>query len=398
MRRKKLAFILGIRPDLIRASLMLRYLKEDKLVKTIFIWSGQHYSENLKDIFIQELKVPRPDIELDCNGETDAEIVSKLIVNLYRVLNSLKPDVTVFLGDTNTTVGCLAAAQLNIPIVHVEGGMRSYDWRMPEEKNRTVIDHLSDLIYVYLDEYKTQAVREGINSKNIVVVGNPIVDVLNQYYYKNIKFKRLASHSFFSRRGISKNNYYLMTFHRRENLQDLKIFQAVLDLLSQLPYPIFFPASYRTQDILKTNKIRLGNQFIMVDPIGYHDFLTLLVNSRAVLTDSGTVVEEACILGVPSLQIRHSTERPQTYDVGSSVKLDPVSLNHYPPKVIFQKLDHLRRCTWKHNFGDGKTSKRIVSDLVKKLLNGQLKGHLPENYHFPIKRSFREDNLKVKWL
>ena len=119
MRRKKLAFILGIRPDLIRASLMLRYLKEDKLVKTIFIWSGQHYSENLKDIFIQELKVPRPDIELDCNGETDAEIVSKLIVNLYRVLNSLKPDVTVFLGDTNTTVGCLAAAQLNIPIVHV---------------------------------------------------------------------------------------------------------------------------------------------------------------------------------------------------------------------------------------------------------------------------------------
>ena len=151
---KKIAFILGIRPDIIRTSLILKYLKESKDIETIFIWSGQHYSENLKGIFLKELEVDVPTIELGCSEDNDAEIVSKLISALYKTLNEIKPDAAVFLGDTNTVAGCIAPALLNIPIIHIEGGMRSYDWRMPEEKYRTVSDHLADLIYVYSNEYK----------------------------------------------------------------------------------------------------------------------------------------------------------------------------------------------------------------------------------------------------
>lgn len=163
--KKKLAFVLGIRPDIIRASLILEKLEDNDQIETTFIWSGQHYSDNLKGIFFRELNVKTPDIDLGAGGETDAEVVSSVIAKLYSALEDLKPDVVVFLGDTNTVIGSISAAMLNIPIVHIEGCMRSYDWRMPEEKYRTTIDHLSDLIYAYFDEYKEQGVREGLNPK-----------------------------------------------------------------------------------------------------------------------------------------------------------------------------------------------------------------------------------------
>lgn len=174
---------LGIRPDLIRASRIIHLLKENKEIEFTFCWSGQHYSDNLKDVFIRDLELPEPDIELGAVGDSDAEVVGSVISRLSPVFREVNPDVAVFLGDTNTVMGCIAAGQLNIPIVHIEGLMRSYDWRMPEEKYRTVIDHLSDVIYTYFDEYKEQGVREGINPRNIVVIQNLIVDVLNHYYF-----------------------------------------------------------------------------------------------------------------------------------------------------------------------------------------------------------------------
>lgn len=178
--RKKIAFVLGIRPDLIRSILILDHLKKARDIDLKIIWSGQNYSYNLKGIFFKEFNVKKPDVELNCSGETDAEIVSKLIMNLYFVLEKMNPKAVIFLGDTNTTAGCIAAAQLNIPIIHIEGCWHSYDWRMPEEKYRTMIDHLSDVIYTYEKEYKERGIAEGLNPKNIVVVKNPIVDILNE--------------------------------------------------------------------------------------------------------------------------------------------------------------------------------------------------------------------------
>lgn len=239
---KKLAFVLGIRPDVIRASLILEELRRYADVDTVFIWSGQHYSDNLKDIFFRELGVAPAAIDLGCKGETDAEVVASVISRLYPALRDLKPEAVVFLGDTNTTSGAIAAAQLNIPIAHIEGCMRSYDWRMPEEKYRTMIDHLADVIYAYFDEYKEQGVREGLNPDNIVVVGNPIVDILNRFYFsRREKYDAMATPEFFAQRGIRRGEYYLMTCHRRENVQATAPLNAILRLIGRAPRRVFSP-------------------------------------------------------------------------------------------------------------------------------------------------------------
>lgn len=394
MSKSKLAFILGIRPDVIRAALILQRLRSYEDIETVFIWSGQHYSDNLKSIFFRELNIAPAELDLECAGETDADVVASVISRLYPVLRDLQPVAAVFLGDTNTTTGALVAAQLNIPIVHIEGCMRSYDWRMPEEKYRTIVDHLADVIYAYVDEYKEQGVREGLNPDNIVLVGNPIVDILNCYYFsQKDKYAALATPEFFSVRGIDKGEFYLMTCHRRENL-NASTLQTILGLITESPRRVYFPASYRTQKEISAAELSLPSNLIMVDPVGYEELLCLLVNSRGVITDSGTVVEEACVLQVPSLQMRRSTERPQVYDVGSCVKFDPAEPDKYPAAEVFRKLEGLWGKPWRHGLGDGSSSERIASDLHRRIVNNEFARHRPEHYHVPIERSFRGDGLE----
>lgn len=396
MAKKKLAFILGIRPDIIRAALIMNYLKDAPDVEVVFIWSGQHYSDNLKGIFFREFKMPEPDIDLGCAGETDAEISSQLISKLAPVLEKMQPEAVIFLGDTNTTTGCIAAAQLNIPIVHVEGCWHSYDWRMPEEKARTLIDHLSDVIYTYEEEYKLRGVAEGLNPRNIIVVRNPIVDILNEFYYPQKKrLDGIADKKFFESRGIEDGNYFLMTCHRRENVHIEKSFMAIMNLVEAADVPVFFPASYRTQRVMKEMKLPKIKNLIVVDPIGYEEMLILMTHSKAVLTDSGTIPEECSVLNVPCVQMRKATERPQVYDVGGCVKFDPDQPEKYPPELVYKKLKTLYGKKWEHCLGDGLSSKRIADDLLKRARASNFRGHLYEHNHLPIQRSLMEDGIEV---
>lgn len=395
-KKKKIAFVLGIRPDLIRAVLIMRCLEKEKDIDVVFIWSGQNYSDNLKGIFFRELKVKKPNIQLNCSGTTDAEIVSKLITQLSQVFIKLKPDITIFLGDTNTAMGAIAAAQLNIPIFHIEGCWHSYDWRMPEEKIRTTVDHLSDVIYTYEEEYKKLGIAEGLNPKNIIVVRNPIVDVLNEFYFnKKMELEKKANVDFFSERGIQDKKYYFMTCHRRENVEIEKSFRAIMKLISLADLPVYFAASYRTQKVIKENKTKIPKNVIIVDPIGYEEILILITHSQAVITDSGTLNEEACILQIPCINIRKATERPQVYDVKSSVKFDPAQANRYPPQLVYKKLKKITGTRWPNPFGDVNSSKRIAQDIVKKLRANKIRGFLPEDNHLPIKRSFMEDGINI---
>src|SRR5678815_4208338 len=185
--------------------------------------------------------------------------------------------------------------------------------------------------YVYFDEYREQGIREGLNPDNILVVGNPIVDILEHYYYsKRAKFEAMATPEFFHARGLERSEYYLMTCHRRENVHSREALSAILALVGQAGRPVYFPASYRTQRVLRAEGLEVPPNVRMVDPIGYDEILCLLVNARGTITDSGTLVEEACVLQVPSVQMRHSTERPQVYDARASVKFDPSSPANYP--------------------------------------------------------------------
>jgi UDP-N-acetylglucosamine 2-epimerase len=394
MAKKILAIVLGIRPDVIRASVILNTIRKTPDFDVKFIWSGQHYSDNLKDIFFRELEVAPPEIELNATGDTDAAVSAAVLTNLYPVLGELRPEACVFLGDTNTVVGCLAAAQLNIPIVHIEGCMRSYDWRMPEEKYRGTIDHLSDVIYTYFPEYKQQGIAEGLNPDSIVVVQNLIVDVLNRYYFaKKARYDAMADPSFFGSRGLEKGAYYLMTCHRRENVESPEPLKAIFDLCGRTDRTIYLTASYRTQKNLRRFGLFLPSNVKMVDPIGYDEMLALMVNSRGLITDSGTVVEETAVLQVPSLQMRRATERPQVYDCRSSVKFDPSRPHDYPADVVFHKLEGLYGKSWDHTLGDGKASERIVADLSERMRNDGFRRHKPELYHLDIRRSYIEDGL-----
>lgn len=380
MSNPKLFLVLGIRPDVIRASIIIRELRSRLGEQFKLVWSGQHYSDNLKDIFFRELDLAPPEIELGITGKSDSELVASMIEKLSIVLKEEQPDAVVFLGDTNTVTGSIAAAQLNIPIVHIEGCMRSYDWRMPEEKYRTIVDHLSDLIYAYLDDYKTQGLAEGIPNENIVVTGNPIVDVLQEYFLSGKL--RMSSSQFNelleAKYGVDAQDYFVMTCHRRENVESKAALENIFELVSTCNNKVLFPAGYRTQKMIAELRVSLPKNLLLVDPVGYLELLELIINSKGVFTDSGTVVEEAAVLGIPSVQMRTATERPQVYECGASIKFDPFSsLNH---DEILVKLSILHKSDWSHPFGDGKASYRIVDDLMKRLRENEFRGHDPRKY------------------
>lgn len=378
MSKGPIALILGIRPDIIRASIIIRELRSSLPKDFILIWSGQHYSENLKDVFFSELGVAAPDIELNIKGETDAELSASMITELSLALSRTNVSIAVFLGDTNTVLGTIAAAQLNIPIIHIEGCMRSYDWRMPEEKYRTIADHLSDRIYAYLPDYKTQGVGEGIPDSNIVVTGNPIVDVLTEYFLSgklrmpNDEFFRLLQEKY----SASINNYYVMTCHRRENVENSEALKRIVELAASVDGPVLFPAGYRTQKMLALHQISLPENIRAVDPVGYLELLELLVHSKGVLTDSGTVVEEACVLGVPSIQMRTATERPEVYISLASIKFDPHATNSIGNTL--ENFYSIQSTNWKHLFGDGTASYKIAQDLISCFNLPNFSGHDPE--------------------
>jgi len=383
---KDLAIILGIRPDVIRASKILKLLEDQNEIEFDFIWSGQHYSENMKDTFFNQLNVLKPNYEFEVNKNSDATIVASTIENLYNHFSNHKYKAAVFLGDTNTVMGSIAAAQHNIPIVHIEGCMRSYDWRMPEEKYRTIIDHLSDRIYAYLDNYKKQGLNEGISENIIKVTGNPIVDIINE----NLEF--FDSGSKFLPKDVLdliEKKFVLVTCHRRENILNPQSFENIMNLLNNIENTnVIFPMGYKTQEILRESNYKLGNHIKVIDPIGYLEFMYLLKNSEYVATDSGTVVEEACILGIPSIQMRYSTERPEVYDVKASVKFDP-TVNDESAISVINKVNGLISTKWSNPFGDGTASEIIVNDLVELSKQNNFKKHNSSDYPFDVSNSFK---------
>ena len=384
---KDIAIILGIRPDLIRVSKIIKLLADHSEITFDFIWSGQHYSTNMKDVFFTQLDVPKPDYEYEIDITNDSSIVSSIIKNTYKHLEKNKYKAVVFLGDTNTVMGSIGVVQHNIPVVHIEGCMRSYDWRMPEEKYRKTIDHLSDRIYAYLDSYKKQGLNEGISENIIKVTGNPIVDIINDNQnifdsggeYLDIKIKDF----------INNDNFALATSHRRENILNIKSLSNIINLLNQSENKIIFPMGYRTQKMLKEFNLELNSNILVSDPIGYLEFIYLMKQSDYVFSDSGTVVEEACILGKPSIQMRHSTERPEVYDVGSSVKFDP-SLEIEDFELYINKVNKLISKKWNQPFGDGNASENIVNDLVELSSTDTFNKHNRNDYSYDVSNAFKE--------
>lgn len=356
----KIAIVLGTRPEIIKMSPIIRECERLRLDYFI-LHSGQHYSYNMDQIFFEQLRLPGAKYNLDVGSGNHGEQTGKMLVCLEKILLKEEPDVVLVEGDTNTVLaGALAAVKLKIPVGHVEAGLRSYDRDMPEEINRVIADHSSDFLFAPTEISKKTLLHEGVPEERIFVTGNTIVDAV----YQNLEISKGKSEILDYLR-INGKAFFLITIHRQENV-DCKerlsnIAKSLIGIKNEFDIDLIYPIHPRTKKCLKAFRIELdGIKF--VEPLDYLSFLNLESKSRLVLTDSGGVQEEACILKVPCVTLRDSTERPETLEVGSNV------LAGISPEKVLERTKMMMKSSnrWTNPFGDGTAGFQIVDILRRK--------------------------------
>lgn len=364
MSKFKVMTVFGIRPDFIRASVLLRKMIKHPEIDLQFVYTGQHYDDNLMGVFFRELQIPPPSFKLSATGETHVQQHAKLLTQLEEVIKNVKPDVCMFLGDANAVIGCIAPLKMGIPIAHVEAGMRSYDWNMPEERNRVVIDRVSDVLYAYQHDYKYQLIREGINPNKIVVTGNTIVDVIMEYS-GNINDRTPEVQRRF---GVKSGQYAVMTLHRDQTMNNPGRAVHILTQAGQWclkhRMPVILVTMPRLKKILAEHSFVLEqNKFILTEPLGMFDFMALEHEAAIEFTDSGTNQETSAIFGIPCVVTRDATERPETFDSGITL-MTIDNIGAAAESILGKKS--------KPGFmlGDGNAANIIIEDLVARLKHG----------------------------
>lgn len=384
MKKFKLVTLLGIRPDIIRMQKLLKLLEkgQDKVnYQHFFVHTGQHYDYELDEIFYRELNVKKPIFNFHIGKilkerggpATHAYQSALLFQKLAAYLETYKPHAIIYLGDTNTVLSSIIAARYQVPVIHIEGGGRSYDWRMPEEKNRLTVDHLSDAIYCYLPRYQKILLSEGIPNFRIKVTGNLIDDALKAFLPLSQKREILK------KLNIKKKDYLLVTLHREENVQNKKILSKKITDLAKLAkeIPLVFPVMPNVLKFLKQFdllSILNRSRIVKTAPLGFLDFLKLETDAKTIITDSGTVQEEALILGVPCLVTRRSTERPETITAGATI-LAETNLYENAVKTLNLKTSWDKTIL---NPSHSSPSQIIFEDLMSKI----------ENNYFQRSRTF----------
>lgn len=312
----KVMTVLGTRPEIIRLSQVIRKL--DASTEHVLVHTGQNFTSTLSDVFFRELGVRAPDHHLGVRADSPGEQIGRIFIEGERVLAAERPDAILVLGDTNSGLVAVIARRLGIPVFHMEAGNRCYDDRVPEEINRRLIDHASNVLMPYTYRSKENLVREGIPRERIFVTGNPIFEVL-EYHHRDI-----AGSDALARYGLSPQGYFLVTMHRAENVDVEHRLRSLLSGLQRIAaaysQPVLCSLHPRTRSKMESFGIgSLSEGIRFVEPMGFFDFINLERQARCVLSDSGTVQEECAILGVPSVTVRDVTERPETIESGSNM-------------------------------------------------------------------------------
>ncbi len=327
---------------------------EKRGMEYFILYTGQHYSYNMNRVFFEQLKLPEAKYNLETGSGAHGEQTGKMIAGIEKVLMEEKPDNVLVQGDTNTVLaGALAAVKLGIKVGHVEAGLRSYDRRMPEEINRILADHSSDYLFAPTEKAKKILLGEGIPESMVFVTGNTIVDAVHQ----NLKIAN--ERNTLEELGIKSEAYFLATAHRQENVDDPVRFARILKGLEKLSKefdtPVIYPIHPRSRKRVQEFGIRTNSSIRFIEPVDFLDFLQLESSARLVLTDSGGVQEETCILGVPCVTLRENTERPETVEAGSNILggTEPKTIVECARKMLYKKNG------WKNPFGDGRAAERI---------------------------------------
>jgi len=371
---KPVVVVAGTRPEIIKLSSVVRWLQKLK-VDTILTWSGQHYDYELSKVFFEQLKL-EPHENLSVGSGSHAEQTAKAMIGLQKIFDQYEPSLVVAEGDTNTVVAAaLTSIKKQIPFAHVEAGLRSYDRTMPEEVNRILADHMSELLFAPTKLAVMNLCHEGIPLRKIHLTGNTIVDVVTKY--KDIVCRK--SKELLTELAIGSKRYLLVTLHRQENIDNADRLTSIIEALILLSreYKIVFSLHPRTKKELQTNvsfQTLKGNENVMLlSPLGYSEFLVLLRNSLAVITDSGGVQEEALTLGVPTVTVRYNTERPETVFYGINVLAGTETKSIYELTIDqIQKREEIKDAvkTKPNPFGDGNSGRRIAATIKDVLETG----------------------------
>lgn len=332
MKKLKVITIVGTRPEIIRLSRVISKLEND--CNHILVHTGQNYDYELNEVFFKNFKIKKPDYFLDAAGTNASETIGKVIIEIDKVFANENPDAVLVLGDTNSCISVIPAKKRKIPIFHMEAGNRCFDQRVPEETNRKIVDHVADINLTYSSIAREYLLAEGLSPDRVIKTGSPMYEVLMHYkteIFNSDVLKRL---------GLIKQNYFLVSCHREENINSINNFNSFVNVLNSLAedyeMPVIVSTHPRTKKEIDNSKLKYDKKIIFSKPLGFFDYVNLQLNASIVLSDSGTISEESSILNFPALNIREAHERPEAMEEASVMM---VGLNYERIKQAIKILE-----------------------------------------------------------
>jgi len=364
MKKLKVMTVVGTRPEIIRLSRVLTALDASEAVDHVIVHTGQNYDYELNQIFFEDLGLRKPDYFLEAAGKTATETVGNILIKIDPLLEELRPDAFLVLGDTNSCLCAIPAKKRHIPIFHMEAGNRCFDQRVPEETNRKIVDHTADVNLTYSDIAREYLLREGLPADRIIKTGSPMFEVLNHY------LPEIESSDVLTKLNLKERKFFVVSSHREENINNEKNFRGLMESLNtiaeQYGFPVIVSTHPRTRNMLDKMQIEMRPEIQFLKPLGFHDYNALQMRSYAVLSDSGTISEESSILNFRALNIRQAHERPEAMEEASvmMVGLSPERVLQGLVQVLTQEVGEERNFRQVADYSMPNVSEKMVRIIL----------------------------------
>ena len=348
--------IIGARPQFTKASMMSQEFHVNNIQESI-IHTGQHFDSNMSNIFFEELDIKEPKYNLGIQNLSHGAMTGRQLEEIEKLLLKKRPDLVLVYGDTNSTLsGALSAVKLLIPVAHIEAGLRSNNRKMPEEINRIMTDHISELLYAPTSIAKDNLIKEGIEKDKVSLVGDVMYDSV--LFYTQLAEEKST---IMTDLDLKKENYFLSTIHRQENTDDIDKLKNIINALNHAPYPVVLPLHPRTRKIIESNQIEIQNNIKIINPVGYLDMLILEKNAYKIITDSGGIQKEAYFFGVDCITLRNETEWSELVDIGVNILVGSKQ------KMIIDAMNKNKNKNYTNSslYGNGKAAKIIVNSIIQ---------------------------------
>lgn len=364
MKKLKVMTVVGTRPEIIRLSRVLTALDASEAVDHVIVHTGQNYDYELNQIFFEDLGLRKPDYFLEAAGKTATETVGNILIKIDPLLEELRPDAFLVLGDTNSCLCAIPAKKRHIPIFHMEAGNRCFDQRVPEETNRKIVDHTADVNLTYSDIAREYLLREGLPADRIIKTGSPMFEVLNHY------LPEIEASDVLTKLNLEERKFFVVSSHREENINNERNFRGLMESLNtiaeQYGYPVIVSTHPRTRNMLDKMQIEMRPEIQFLKPLGFHDYNALQMRSYAVLSDSGTISEESSILNFRALNIRQAHERPEAMEEASvmMVGLSPERVLQGLTQVLTQEVGEKRNFRRVADYSMPNVSEKMVRIIL----------------------------------